>query len=108
MPPSLEGPLHRIWNWLTFAGQRLQWLMEHGYTIDVAEVMVGPEQRILEINLGYGREYWLASAEMFRPNKKYRYIEDGRLILQGDRPLASAVPLRERGLSPERSSIRFR
>jgi hypothetical protein len=101
MAMSPESSFVRFWNWLTLTDQRLQRLKDDGFTVGVAEVCPEPGQRIVEINLGYGQEYWVAPLGLFQVNKRPRYIEGGRLILDGGRPLATDAPLQQRGLSPE-------
>jgi hypothetical protein len=96
---TAESPLLRFWNWISFTDRRLRQLKDEGCTIEVGELLPGPDERILETDFGYGREYWLAPAGPMLVQKKPRLVKGGRLILDGERPLSSDESLKQLGLS---------
>lgn len=96
---STESLFLRFWNWLTFTEQRLRQLKDSGHTVGLQELNPQPDEHILEIDLGYGREYWLAPMGLVQMQKHPIRLKDGRLVLDGDHPLSTDAPLRQRDLS---------
>ena len=106
---STENMLVRFWNWISLTDFRLQELKNDGYTLDLSELSPSEDEHILEIDVGYGREYWLAPTGLVQVERKPRRVRGGRLILTGERPLSEDSGLRERGLVPHHQPpVKFR
>ncbi|WP_256081074.1 hypothetical protein [Massilia sp. YIM B04103] len=103
-----ENVLLRFWNWISLTDHRLRQLKSAGYTLELAGLRLPVDGTIVEIDLGYGREYWLAPAGQLDVERKTRRLRGGRLLLDGERPVPNEAVLRKYGLALDyKSGIKF-
>ncbi|AUX37643.1 MULTISPECIES: hypothetical protein [Sorangium] len=86
---------------------RIQALRNAGRTVDLDAIPPQGGGEIIELDLGYGTEFWLVPEPPPVPDRELTFIENGRLILEMDRKLTSVRRLREKGLKLGGWKIRF-
>jgi hypothetical protein len=87
------------------ANDRLRDLEVAGRLVEVDRLHDLPVTGVVEIDFGYGREYWAVSTPDYYIEPS-RTIREGWLILLSGTPLRRAEPVREQGYEPAREIIR--
>lgn len=87
------------------ADDRLRDLQVAGRLVEVNRLHDLPVARVVEIDFGYGTEYWAVSTPDYYIEPS-RTIREGWLILQSGAPLRRPEPVREQGYEPAREIVR--
>ena len=94
--------LPRLWKML-FAPEwrdpeRTKTLSRHAMTIDLEKISGSENRRVIQVNIGFGPEFWLAGETRVSLALDGLGIVGGKLILQGGRRLTNPEILQEHGL----------
>jgi hypothetical protein len=87
--------------------ERLESLVQRDKTIELKIINSSTKPKIIEIDLGFGREFWLLLSENWTVTDDATSILEGKLIVVNGYKLKTPEPLRQKGFEVEKIFIRF-